>query len=101
MFFICSHASRRIRPGRPRPVHAPPGGGTPAGFRFECRNCRKVSEVDVLGLIERYGATATVGEIRDKARCRICKKRTADVLMRQPGSRKDFGWWPRPPRATR
>jgi hypothetical protein len=70
-------------------------------FVFECRNCRKVSEVDVLGLIERYGASATVGEIRDKARCRICKKRTAEVLMRQPGSRKDFGWWPRPPRATR
>jgi hypothetical protein len=37
-------------------------------FVFECRNCRKVSEVDVLGLIERYGASVTVGEIRDKAR---------------------------------
>jgi len=68
---------------------------------FECRNCRKVSEVDLLGLIERYGASATLGEIRTKARCRICKKQSADVLMREPGWRKDTGWCPRPPFATR
>jgi nitrite reductase (NO-forming) len=54
----------------------------------------RISQADVLALIERYGANATLGEIRGKARCHVCKKRQADVLMREPGSRKDFGWWP-------
>jgi hypothetical protein len=68
---------------------------------FECRNCRRVSQADILDLIERFGTNATLGEIRTKGRCRICKKQSADILMREPGSRKDMGWWPRPPRAKR
>ncbi len=57
--------------------------------------------MDVLDMIARYGTNATLGEIRSKARCHVCKKRQAEVLMREPGSRKDFGWWPRPPHARR
>jgi hypothetical protein len=68
---------------------------------LECRNCRRVSQLDVLGLIERYGTNATLREIRTKGRCRVCKKQTADILMREPESRKNEGWWPRPPRARR
>jgi hypothetical protein len=45
----------------------------------------------VLELIARYGTNATLGEVRLKARCHVCNKRQADVLMREPGSRKDFG----------
>jgi hypothetical protein len=67
----------------------------------ECRNCRRLSQVDVLALIERYGTHATLGETRQKGRCHVCKKRAADLLMWEPGSRKDLGWWPRPPHARR
>jgi hypothetical protein len=68
---------------------------------FECRNCRKVSQRDVLELIERYGLNAKRGDLRPKARCSRCSKRQADVLMRSPGVRGSRAWWPRPPRATR
>jgi hypothetical protein len=68
---------------------------------FECRNCLKCSRADLLDLIARYGTTATLGELRRKARCNRCRKREADVLMREPTKRKDAGWWPRPPGASR
>ena len=31
---------------------------------FECRNCWHLAQVDVLGLIERFGADAVVGHTR-------------------------------------
>lgn len=68
---------------------------------LECRNCHRLSQLDVLELIARYGTQATLKDIRFKGRCRRCKHRSADVLMREPGSRKHEGWWPRGPRANR
>ncbi|PWB63219.1 MAG: hypothetical protein C3F17_09860 [Bradyrhizobiaceae bacterium] len=68
---------------------------------FECRNCRKASRADMLELIGRYGTDTTLGELRRKARCNRCRKREADVLMRQAEGRKDLDWWPRPPGASR
>ena len=68
---------------------------------FECRNCWKTSRADLLDLIARYGTTATLGELRRKARCNRCRKCEADVLMREPGNRKDAAWWPRRPGASR
>jgi hypothetical protein len=68
---------------------------------FECRSCRKISQVVVLDLVERYGITATLGELRSKAVCSRCGKRVADVLTRQPGVRGDKAWHPRPPGESR
>ena len=34
---------------------------------FECRNCWHLSQVDVLGLIERFGAEALVRALRRQA----------------------------------
>lgn len=68
---------------------------------LECRNCHRLSQLDVLELIARYGTDATLKEIRTKGRCGRCKHRVADVLMREPHARKHEGWWPRGPRATR
>ena len=68
---------------------------------FECRSCRKISQVVVLDLVERHRLTTTLGELRLKAVCSRCGKRVADVLTRQPGVRGDRAWHPRPPGASR
>jgi len=68
---------------------------------FECRNCHKISQREVLDLIELYGLTTKLGDLRPKARCSRCGKRAADILMRSPGLRGARAWWPRPPGATR
>ena len=68
---------------------------------FECRNCQKISQRNVLDLIERYGMTVKIGELRPKAVCSRCGKRQADILMRERGIRGARAWWPRPPRGTR
>ena len=68
---------------------------------FECRSCRKISQMVVLDLVERYGMTTTLGELRSKAVCSRCGKRVADVLTRQPGVRGERAWHPRPPGASR
>jgi bacterioferritin-associated ferredoxin len=49
---------------------------------FECQNCRKVSQKDVLELIERYGLGTRLGDLRPKAKCSRCGRRAAEVLMR-------------------
>jgi hypothetical protein len=68
---------------------------------FECRNCHKLAQSNALDLVERYGLTITLGELRAKAVCRRCGKRNADVLMRRPGMPRGRNWWPRPPLGTR
>ena len=54
---------------------------------FECRSCRRVSQLIVLDLVGRYGITTTLGDLRSKAVCSRCGKRVVDVLTRQPGVR--------------
>jgi hypothetical protein len=71
------------------------------GLAFDCRNCGKFTSLDVLTLIERYGAATELGNLRPKARCSRCGKQAADVLTRVPGVRGERAWWPRPPGATR
>jgi hypothetical protein len=68
---------------------------------FECRACRRISQMILLDLVERYGITTTLGELRSKAVCSRCGKREVDVLTRQPGVRGDRAWHPRPPGASR
>jgi transcription elongation factor Elf1 len=68
---------------------------------FECRNCHKLAQSNVLDLVERYGLRTKLGELRAKAVCRRCGKRAADVLMRDPGMPRGREWWPRPPLGTR
>jgi hypothetical protein len=68
------------------------------GLAYDCRNCGKFTSLDVLTLIERYGAAT---ELRPKARCSRCGKRAADVLTCVPGVRGERARWPRPPGATR
>jgi hypothetical protein len=64
---------------------------------LQCRNCRHVSQFDAIGLVERYGAEGTLGTIRRKALCRICRHQDADILMKVPSPRSKEVWWPRPP----
>src|SRR5271155_1235362 len=64
---------------------------------FECRNCHKLSQPDFLDLVARYGPNATIGELRPRAKCSRCGKRTADVLLKSPGTPRERGWEPRPP----
>jgi hypothetical protein len=68
---------------------------------FECRNCSHLSQVDVLELIERFGADVIVGGIRQRARCRMCRSRRVRALVRLKVGRKDLAWVPAPPRAGR
>jgi hypothetical protein len=68
---------------------------------FECNNCWRLAAVDVLDLVERFGADATVGRIRRQTICRICHTRGARALVRLKGMRKDRAWLPVPPRASR
>jgi hypothetical protein len=68
---------------------------------FECRNCRKIAHCDILELIEKHGLAAKLGDLKRRAICMRCKRRAADILLRQPGIRGDRAWQPHPPRATR
>jgi hypothetical protein len=68
---------------------------------FECRNCRKISQADLLDLIGRYGPSAKLGDLRPKGKCSRCGKRAADVLLKAAGTPAKRGWWPRPPGAQR
>jgi len=61
---------------------------------FECRICRKVSQVDLLDMVERHGANATLGEIRFKAGYSAARSRrwmssceSRDGAVRKPGGR--------------
>ena len=68
---------------------------------FECRNCWHLAQVDVLGLVERFGAEALVEDTRRRARCRMCRSRRVRSLVRLKAGRKDLAWVPVPPRAGR
>jgi hypothetical protein len=46
---------------------------------FECRNCRHVSQLDVLALVERFGADAPLSTIRKRGKCRLCRHRHAEI----------------------
>jgi|HubBroStandDraft_5_1064220.scaffolds.fasta_scaffold1027500_1 hypothetical protein len=71
------------------------------GLAFDCRNCGKFSKIDVLTLIERYGAATPLGALQSKGKCSRCGKRAADILTHDPGVRGDRAWRPRTPGATR
>lgn len=64
---------------------------------LECPNCRRVLQLDILDLIGRFGTSETVGAVRRRARCSLCKHKGAAALLRFPGIRGDKAWSPRPP----
>jgi hypothetical protein len=68
---------------------------------FECRNCRRLSQVDVLALIEQHGADGLVAAVRRRLVCRQCGARSPRALVRLHGVRGDRAWLPVPPRAGR
>ena len=69
---------------------------------FECRNCWHLAQVDVLGLIERFGADAVVGHTRASGTMPVvpiaCKVHS---LVRLKIGRTDLAWVPVPPRIGR
>src|SRR5215470_5953294 len=65
---------------------------------FECDNCWRLVAVDVLDLIGRFGADATIGDVRRKLVCSRCNKRRARALVKV-GNRKDE-WIPTAARWT-
>jgi hypothetical protein len=68
---------------------------------FECRNCRHLSEIDVLEMIARFGTDAQVSSVRARMVCRQCHKRRVRSLVKLKVGRKDLAWVPVPPRAGR
>lgn len=68
---------------------------------FECANCLKAAQIDVLEMIARFGPESRLEPIRFKARCSRCGKRRARPLLRLPILRGDAAWWPMPPGARR
>jgi hypothetical protein len=68
---------------------------------FECGNCWRLSEVDVLDLVARFGPDALVGAVRSRTVCRKCGRRRVRSLVRLKYGRKDTAWVPVPPRAQR
>lgn len=69
-----------------------------ASIVAECRNCRRVREIDALEMIALLGSPqATLGMIRAKARCNVCRHGNPAILIREPGLRGDKAWWPHPP----
>lgn len=68
---------------------------------FECTNCRRICKVDMLSLIARYGSETTIGTVRRRTWCTLCKHQVADALFRVPGFRSDQKWMPRPPMLQR
>jgi hypothetical protein len=69
------------------------------GLSFERDNCWRLVAVDVLDLIGRFGADATIGDVRRKLVCRRCNKHRARALIKT-GNRRDE-WIPTRPRAGR
>jgi hypothetical protein len=65
---------------------------------FECRNCWHLSEVDVLKLVECFGADGQVSAVRAKVKCRMSQRRRVRTLVRLKMGREDLAW---PPRARR
>ena len=65
------------------------------GLSFECDNCWRLVAVDLLDLIGRLVANATVGDVRRKLVCRHCNKLRARALVKT-GNRKDE-WMPTRP----
>ena len=59
------------------------------------------AQIDVLGLVERFGADAVVGDTRRRARCRLCRSRKVRSLVRLKIGRKDLAGMPVPPRIGR
>jgi hypothetical protein len=64
-------------------------------------DCWRLAAVDALDMVERFGADATVGQVRRQAVCRVCHARGARALDRLKGMGKDRAWLPVPPRASR
>ena len=68
---------------------------------FECSRCRKLAAIDTIAMVDLYGSDTTLGELRARARCRRCKSRDAEILLRRDSAYREFKWWPRPPGASR
>ena len=68
---------------------------------FECANCWKIAEIDVLDLVARFGPETPLGVTRFRARCQRCGKRRARPLLHDPVNRGERAWWPQPPGARR
>jgi ribosomal protein L44E len=71
------------------------------GLYFECANCRRLSPVDLLDLVAKFGPDSRVEPIRFKAKCSTCGKRRAKPLYRYPLRKGLDEWWPHPPGAGR
>ena len=53
--------------------------------RFElhavCIHCRRMERIDLTELMHRFPETRTVEEVRDRVRCRGCRRRTRDIRI--------------------
>jgi len=67
------------------------------GLYFECANCGRLTPVDVLDLVARFGPESRLEPISFRARCSRCGKRRARPLLRFPLRKGLDEWWPRSP----
>ena len=53
--------------------------------RFElhavCIHCQRMERIDLTELMDRFPETRTVEEVRDRVRCRGCRRRTRDIRI--------------------
>ena len=53
--------------------------------RFElhavCIHCQRMERIDLPELMLRFPATQTVEEVRERVRCRSCRRRTRDIRI--------------------
>lgn len=61
---------------------------------FQYTGCLKVSRVDVLELVHKFGPEAKLEPIRFKLRCARCGRRRARPMLINKGYPGDHAWWP-------
>lgn len=64
---------------------------------FQCSGCLKVSRMDVLELIHKFGPDAKLEPIRFKLRCTRCGRRRAKPMLYNKAYPGNHAWWPWPP----
>lgn len=64
---------------------------------IQCSGCLKVSNMDVLVLIHKFGPDSKLEPIRFKLRCIGCGRRRATPLLFNRAYPGHHAWWPWPP----
>jgi hypothetical protein len=60
--------------------------------------CRRRAKLDLIGMVDRYGAAATLGDLQRRLCCAICGAKLAEPFFVIESSRRfSDQWFPHPP----